>query len=223
MADMYSIIMDLPLFKGISREQVSSFLEKTSIEFRNFNPSEIIIEQGNIIDNICFIISGEVTISWLNPTAGITLKYAIGKGSVLGANYLFGMHRNIPFGATAKTKVSALILTKSQYLALLESSQVYMLNYLNYLSLQIQRPQTAIVRSIPDSLHSLITDYLLTLTPRNAHDIAIAFNRDKMTLAAPNFIKSFKQRASELESQGLIKWSAYEIKIISRNDFINGA
>ena len=35
MASMYGTIMDLPLFKGISEDQVSAFLEKTNIEFQN--------------------------------------------------------------------------------------------------------------------------------------------------------------------------------------------
>ena len=46
MATMYETIMNLPLLKGVSKELVSSFLEKTHVQFVNFNDGEKLIEEG---------------------------------------------------------------------------------------------------------------------------------------------------------------------------------
>lgn len=176
MADMYSTIMDLPLFKGISRAQVSTFLEKTSIEFLNYEPEDALFLNEEINDYLFFIISGKVTISWTQADLSDRVEFSLGQGAMLGGAWLFGLNRATPFSAVAQTKTSVLRVSKTQYMSLIESSKVYLLNYLNYLSLMAQRANDALKYYSANGVYSTICRYLMILTPADASDIIITLN-----------------------------------------------
>ena len=63
---------------------------------------------------------------------------------VLGADRLFGMTTGYPFWVKAVGKTSIMEFSKEQYVNLLHSDRIYMLNFFNYLSLRAQRPIEAI-------------------------------------------------------------------------------
>ena len=74
MATMYETIMSLPLFKGISRQQVSTFLEKTHVQFINYNPGERIVSVGDACTHIRYIISGEVVVTSNNYSGNLVIE-----------------------------------------------------------------------------------------------------------------------------------------------------
>ena len=57
---MYDTIMSLPLFKGVSRERISYFLEKTSISFLKYKSGDIILRHDDEITKLRFVISGKI-------------------------------------------------------------------------------------------------------------------------------------------------------------------
>lgn len=52
MTSMYDIIMFLPLFKGVTEEDVSFFLEKTRLVFDNYNAGDVIIDKGEVVERL---------------------------------------------------------------------------------------------------------------------------------------------------------------------------
>lgn len=46
---MFETLMSLPLFKGASHEQISLFVEKTHLSFKNYNPGENIASASSLL------------------------------------------------------------------------------------------------------------------------------------------------------------------------------
>lgn len=136
---MYETIMDLPLFKGISHDHVSQFVERTHLNFLNFADGERVASAGRQVQTLTYIIRGKVRASIPLLEGRAKISFTQGQGSVIGANHLFGLNRTLPCDVDAIGSCSAIEISKEQYLALLPTDPIYMVNYLNYLSYHAQR------------------------------------------------------------------------------------
>lgn len=173
MSTMYEMIMDLPLFKGVSKDLVSLFLEKTHIGFKNYNVGEMLAEKGEPVNMVRFVISGDISLIHPLDEVGITIEERSGFGKVLGADRLFGMATGYPYNAVAKTKASIMEFSKAQYVNLLHSDRIYMLNFFNYLSLRAQRPVDSSVRYCHGDIMSRMCLLVSTMTDPTAEEIVI--------------------------------------------------
>lgn len=176
MAEMHKILMDLPLFQGISREQAFRLMEKVHLEFISFNQGEALLDEAGTVDALSFILTGRAQCAWRNHHGSMAIRYTLGPGSVLGVHHLFGMDRRAAVMPFALEKVSVMRVSKEQYLELLEQDRIYLLNVLNYLSYSAQRPLARIGRMRSCSVYELLCAYVVQVVARGASDIAIEVN-----------------------------------------------
>ena len=217
MATMYETIMSLPLFKGISRQQVSTFLEKTHVQFINYNPGERIVSVGDACTHIRYIISGDVVVTSNNYSGNLVIEEKRSTGTVLAPEYLFGMDRSYPFDVVAAGNVSVMQFSKEQYLALLQSDSIYMINYLNYLSYHSQRPINAIKLMGDGSFESQLALWVMSLTDARSQSIRIKCTRDNLLQMTHVKLDELLTSLAEMKSQQLIDFTDDEINIQSRH------
>lgn len=218
---MYDVIMDLPLFQGISRQQVSAFLEKTHVEFLRADIGDLILMANTISDTLMFVISGQVEICWQNTNKDLTLTFRQGSRSLIGATRLFGMDRNIPFSVTAIQPTSMLRIDKAQYLNLLQTQPVYLLNYLNYLSLRAQKPVDILKSQIDGSLLEWLRNIVQLLTPSSASEITFTIKNKTLGRMVNMEITSVRRRLLALQREGLIEIHEDSFTIPSRRALLN--
>lgn len=218
---MYETLMDLPLFKGVGKDHISAFLEKTSVEFTVHHPGETILEPGTTVEDLKFIISGNVNIMHSLPGEDIMVTEHSGPARVLGADRLFGIFREADARVVAQTKCSVMTFGKAQYLALVNTDRIYMLNLLNYLSVRAQRPAHYITRMTAGSpasrlgvLVALLTDPATERVTLRANDIALA----NYCGVPESEIALLRQT---LQAEGLAQCDRHTIAISSRQRFVD--
>ena len=220
---MYDVIMDLPLLQGISRAQVSAFLEKTHVEFIN------VAEGGNIraadteIDSLLYVITGSVKVLWRNKSGDMSIEFRQGAHSLLGASNLFGMVRRSPFSVEALTPTSLLRIDKAQYLSLLHTQPVYLLNLLNYLSLRAQKPLEILGARKDGSPLTSLRAWVGIVTPSNATDIVVNISDEKFAKYLNLDINTLRRRLFNLQRSGLVELGKDTIAIPSRDGLIGTA
>ena len=159
MASMYETIMELPLFKGIGEEQLSQLLEKTSVEFLKFEDGDKIADADDLVKAVDFILAGRVRLTHTLENFSIGVDEILGKGAVLGAIHLYGLDTTYGASSNALGRVSLMRISKSDYMKILLSDGIYMLNFVNYLSAAAQKGQFLFQNiksaSITRSLHLL--------------------------------------------------------------------
>lgn len=138
---MYETIQGLPLFKGTTAEQISAFLEKTHIEFKNFEPGIVLIKAGEPCSDIRFVISGKVKTRMPLADGRAILSTMVGAGAVFSPVHLFGLYTHYPLTVEGISEGSFMVIRKNQYLELVQSDPIYLLNYINYLSFHAQMAQ----------------------------------------------------------------------------------
>ncbi|MDE7414271.1 MAG: cyclic nucleotide-binding domain-containing protein [Muribaculaceae bacterium] len=140
---MYQTIMDLPLFKGVGEEHISTFLEKTRIEFKKYAAGEKIVNEGEEVKKLKFLLKGKIRLEFTTRNGEVTVSSLYEGHDVIGATRLFGIHPYYDGTITAETETSVMEFSKEKYLSLLGSDPIYILNFANLLSLYAQRiPET---------------------------------------------------------------------------------
>lgn len=173
MPSMYETIMELPLFKGIGQEQLSLMLEKTSVEFLKYDDGSIIYTAEQQVRSIDFILSGKVRQTFQLKNFQLSIDEIIGKGGMPGAIHLFGMVTDYTALSRAIGKVSVMRIEKSQYMNLLLSDRIYLLNFVNYLSAAAQKPQSMAMTMKKASIGRTLENLVFSFVSRNTDSVMI--------------------------------------------------
>ncbi|MBD5356609.1 MAG: cyclic nucleotide-binding domain-containing protein [Bacteroides sp.] len=221
MATMYETIMDLPLFKGVSKAHVSLFLEKTNIDFCNYEAGEVLIEAGDPVTMVKFVITGGVRVMRTFHSLPIKVEETCGPGTVLGADRLFGISTGYAYDVRSIGKTSIMQFSKEQYVNLLHSDRIYMFNFFNYLSLRAQRQVETISDYAGSDLHSRLSIIVSGMTLPTSSDISIIISDDTLRIfgkMSAEEVEAWKETAIK---KRLISCSHDRINILSRRDFLN--
>lgn len=173
MALMYDTIMELPLFKGIGEDQLSQLLEKTSIEFLKYTDGEIIANAKTPVKAVDFIIKGKVKNTYRMENFPIRIEEVIGEGSMLGAMRLYGIDPTHAATITAVGNVSIMRIEKSQYMNILQSDRIYILNFVNYLAAAAQKSQAMMLDQQYPSIGRTLDTLAYSVASKRAESVKI--------------------------------------------------
>lgn len=207
---MYDMIMDLPLFKGVSRTHISDFLEKTALHFEKYTDGDIIVDYGDETDRLRFVIQGEVEIRYKVDGGRLILCGRSEHGTVIGADRMFGLVTDSIMEVKAVGTAGIMSLKKEDYITLLSTDNIYLLNYLNYLSMRAQRVQTSVSLMNVGSLESLIAAWIELLPTRKIKyftlEISDTFSDTIYDIFSREEMESLRQRSLiEIESPRILR------------------
>lgn len=224
MATMYDFIMDLPLFRGISREQVSGFLERTNIEIVNFEAGDAILDKEEEMNSLLFIISGKARVTLPFHNNNIKVSYTLGTGDVIAAEFLFGIMRKVPYDCIAMEKVALLRITKTQYISLLGQNNIYLFNFVNFLSRNCQNALEAAREIAPLTLESWLSLVMNNCVGcQTATDITVEFTLEELEKALNTDSHCLISQVKGLEQRGMIRYDVNSILILApRRNFMAG-
>lgn len=199
MISMYQLLMDLPIFKGSSSEQISYFLEKTPIEFKNIEVGETFAKLGDKVEKVICVLNGKYSIT-KKFTNSIFDRISIdfNGGSVVGIERLFGMDHHFNFNAVAKSRLCMLEFCKADYLDTIEKERLFQINLLNYLSYRAQKPNSIIEEFAKLSSEAPIRAILNMFTDSNVEQIEIYLNLEMGT----NRIEDWSEIVKDLQLKG---------------------
>ena len=221
MASMYEMIMDLPLFKGVSKDHISQFLERTHVGFRNYKVGDPVVSPGEDVKMVRFLISGEINVIYRLNDTGLSVEEKVGTGRVLGADRLFGLNHTYPYKAVATTKVSIMEFSKEQYVNLLQTDHIYMLNFFNFLSLRAQRPVDSILGDCEGNIRSRMKRLVAVLTDPSAISVTVNGSEEALAEYCSCTLHDVSDWKRELQYKQMAECDSNTIKIVSRDNFLN--
>lgn len=221
MNSMYEILMDLPLFQGVSRDKLSELIEKTPFHFLKYSNGQEIIAANSNCTHMKFIISGKVTIETQCRNLKIKLYENLSSPNVLGPDYLFGRTTAYPFAAYANGDCGILQISKSDYINILQSDNVFLFNMLNVISRNSQRYSDKLLSLSTGSVAERLAFFITSLTQRTGTGIKISFKQKDMCTLLGIQHSSFINTMNKLQENGLITFTMSEIEVHNREDFLN--
>ena len=214
MKTIYDILLQLPLFQGIERLKLISLLEKTALEFEKYQRDDIIFQKGEECRRFLFLIKGNISVETVDKSGKFSIYERIKKRTLLFPTFIFGKQTQYPATAKALDDVSFLSIEKSQALELMQSEQIFLLNFLNIVSNKAQTAFDKITSLSETDLKKNFAFFILSLTERGSSDIHIKSTQQDLAdffgVARPSLLKIL----NEFKDNEIIAYRRKELSVL---------
>lgn len=216
MDSMYESLMELPLFKGVGFNRLSELIETTKLHFLKYADGEEVIHAGDSCTHLKFVISGAVRLTTQSGDERMKVCQTLTAPDVIAPDFLYGLHTTYPCTGQAVGRTGLLQISKLDFLKILQSDKVYLLNSLNSLSIDAQKSVVGVLALTHGTLEERIAYWIVALTQRGSTDIALQCRqRDFYSLFGVQR-SSFMATLESMRERGLVEYDQREIRFTSR-------
>lgn len=215
-SSMYDTLLNLPLFQGVSRECITHTVGRSKFHFLKYAPGETLILSGELCTHIKFVLSGTVKTILSEKSGKLSVEQEFNGPEVIMPSFLFGRDIAYPCEVTAVTPVSMLQIEKGEYLDILSSDSVFLLNYLNYLSVNSQKALSGALNSSDGNSTKRVLYRMLSLTQASAKSIIIRSQGENLNECFGEPAERFERILENLKNDGLLDYERNVIEIKDR-------
>lgn len=221
MNSMFEILMELPLFRGVSRERIAETVGMAKFHFLKYLSGETIVEAGTQCSHIKFIISGSVRSSISNPDGRFKVSQTLTAPAVIAPDYLFGRATNYPCNVTAIDNTGILQIAKSDYIKILNSDEVFLFNYLNMLAMNAQKSVGGVLALTTGSIEERIAFWLVALTQAAGTDITLECRQRDIYSFFGVQRTSFIASLDAMKDRGMLNYDQNKIEVVDRRALVD--
>lgn len=172
MNSMFDKLLQLPIFMGLTRDQMTEILEKVPFHFQKFKPGEIMCHPGDLCENVTFVLSGklrQVTPTFCNR---VTITQDFLAPHTLSFDNLFGADIHHLSALYAVETTGVMQLSKEHFLKCLQINPILLINTMNILSTHAQKQHKAMDFSGETDPVLRLSSWMLAFSDRPATTIA---------------------------------------------------
>lgn len=159
---LYGKLITLPLFMGMSREELEHIVAQTKFDFRKAEAGTTIVHEGDKGGQLLLVTDGEVQTETRADDNGYAVYEDLHAPLTLQPERTFGLTQRYTCTATALTPCSLICISKDEILRLTDDSLIFRLNLLNIISTSLQKKSHQDWRSAPRSLDHRIRRFFLS-------------------------------------------------------------
>lgn len=210
---LYEQILSLPLFQGLSHDDLNNIVTHTKFDFTKVEPGKPIVIENTACTHLRFLLSGTATMHSHADDNSYSVDEDIQAPAMFGMERLFGLTQYYGHTITAQTTCSLLNLTKEEIMTLSDKLLIFRINFFNRLSTDVQKLSGMIWKQPPASLVDGILRFfsLRTIYPAGHKTFMI-----KMQTLADEVGESrlnVSRKLNEWDEKGLISISRGKIEI----------
>ena len=221
MSSMFELLMNLPLFRGVSRSRIAEVVGSAKFHFLKYPKGETVVRAGEECTHLAFVISGSVRSEISNSSKRFSVSQTLKAPSAIAPDFLFGRTTRYPGTVVALTDCSILKISKVDYIRILNADQVFMFNFLNTLSVNAQKALDGILALTSGGLDERIAFWIIALTQPGSEDIELTCKtRDLCNLFSVQR-NVFDAACHEMEQRNLIRYSPRKIEIVDRREMLS--
>ena len=113
-----TLMKEIPRLSELDEKEID--LMAPYLDYRQAPDKSIIIKEGEIGDNIFYIVSGEANVSVQLPAGSDSTLIMLGKGEVVGEMAILSSNNKRSATVTSISEIELLILSKKNYESLVE-------------------------------------------------------------------------------------------------------
>ena len=136
---MFDTLLELPLFQGLGRDDLTRILESTRLDFSTMPTGSTLLRQDELCTGLTFFIDGQVGVETLAANRGWSVEETLPIPSVVGLEVLYGRRRTYRHSLYALSQTRLLTIDKRTVAALTSYFEVFRLNVFNTLTTSIAR------------------------------------------------------------------------------------
>ena len=128
---MIPVLVNNPLFRGITPERLFADLEEISFHTRSYKKGEILAQQGAVCNRLVILTKGRVRGEMIDYSGRLIKVEDIAAPRAIAPLFLFGEENRYPVEVTANEPTEVIELPKSSVLSLFRKNEQFLENYMN--------------------------------------------------------------------------------------------
>jgi hypothetical protein len=220
---MYEQVLQLPIFQGLSRDQLTELLEKVPFQFDKYHGGDVVAEVGRDYTDALFLVAGEVVCQTAfvgdarqpRSTSVICLQH-FQAPHTLSISHLFGMETTHPDLIRATGEVGMMSLSKTNFLSALQLNRILLVNTLNNLSSYAQRSRRMLGDFMQLDEAARLGYWLVTHTHRSAYDIKLTAAPDTWARMLMTDVRGYWKAVTILEKNKVVESQGDELILTDR-------
>lgn len=128
---MIPVLVNNPLFRGITPERLFADLEEISFHTRSYKKGEILAQQGAVCNCLVILTKGSVRGEMIDYSGRLIKVEDIAAPRAIAPLFLFGEENRYPVEVTANEPTEVIELPKSSVLSLFRKNEQFLENYMN--------------------------------------------------------------------------------------------
>lgn len=135
---------------------------------------------------------------------------------MIGADRLFGMHTNSGCDVVAEENTGVMEFSKEQYLNLINADSIYLLNFLNYISLKVQNAYVTISDLCGCSFSVFLARVVGLYTQRYSEKITVEIGKKYIDRIKHTLKDKYESDINILSTSGAIRADGGVFEVIDR-------
>ena len=128
---MIPVLVNNPLFRGITPERLFADLEEISFHTRSYKKGEILAQQGAVCNRLVILTKGSVRGEMIDYSGRLIKVEDIAAPRAIAPLFLFGEENRYPVEVTANEPTEVIELPKSSVLSFFRKNEQFLENYMN--------------------------------------------------------------------------------------------
>ncbi|HEX7493025.1 MAG TPA: Crp/Fnr family transcriptional regulator [Bacteroidales bacterium] len=130
----HSILLDAPLFKGISPDEIELILGTVPNRVKKFQSGSMISQSGEPVNSLMVVLKGVVKGVMVDYAGRIIKIEEIPAPGALASAFMFGSRNKFPVNVIAVSDGELLLIEKPDFLTLLMKNDIILINFLDMIS-----------------------------------------------------------------------------------------
>ena len=160
---MYDMLLRLPLFQGMSKEDLFEVFEHTVFRFRKVEDGKLAFRQGERCDELTFLMHGCLVMRTQASGADLAFAEELFAYTALEPQSMFGRSPYYKSSYVARGGVSLLGIDKREVYELVTRYEIFRINLLNMLSSRVENLTERLWQVSPYGLEGRLVLFLRSL------------------------------------------------------------
>lgn len=218
---LYDTLLSLPLFLGMSRNDLQQAAGHTKFDFRKVKEGEIIVSEGERCQQVYFLLTGDILVQTEADDHGYRIEENITAPEIFQPERLFGLNQRYTHTYIAKSHCSLLCIGKQEAMKLSNSFEIFRINLLNLISTQSQKAFRRTLRVPPKTLEDRVIRFFESHCIRPAGEKMWYIKMNRIAEELNDSRLDISRALNRLQAQGYIQLSRGRIHIPALEKLIN--
>lgn len=218
---MIPVLVNNPLFRGITPERLFADLEEISFHTRSYKKGEILAQQGAVCNRLVILTKGSVRGEMIDYSGRLIKVEDIAAPRAIAPLFLFGEENRYPVEVTANEPTEVIELPKSSVLRLFRKNEQFLENYMNLSANYARTLSDKLFFMSFKTIRQKLASYLLRLY-KQQQQTHITLDRSQQELSDYFGVSrpSLARELAHMQEDGLLIADRKHITILQKEELV---
>ena len=212
----YSILLNAPVFSGLTLEEVKAAISITPYQLKKYKPGTIVAHTGDDVNSFMMVTSGMVKGEMIDYSGRVIKIEDVPAPGAIAAAFIFGNRNRFPVNVVTVTETEILVIDRSIFINFLKYNDNILANFLDMISNRSQFLSEKIKFLNFKTIRGKLAQYILQYAGADKTEITLRMTQNEIAEYFGVARPSIARVLSEMENDGIISTRGKYLKILDK-------